>query len=62
MIILKYLANDRRVIMSYIELKDVVKTYNNGKVKAADGVSFAGEKGEIIVVVGPSRSTEKLLY
>lgn len=48
--------------MSYIELKDVVKTYNNGKVKAADGVSFAGEKGEIIVVVGPSRSTEKLLY
>lgn len=54
--------NDRRVIMSYIELKDVVKTYNNGKVKAADGVSFEGEKGEIIVVVGPSRSTEKLLY
>ena len=48
--------------MSYIELKDVVKTYNNGKVKAADGVSFAGEKGEIIVVVGPSRSTGKLLY
>lgn len=48
--------------MSYIELKDVVKTYNNGKVKAADGVSFVGEKGEIIVVVGPSRSTVKLLY
>lgn len=40
--------------MSYIELDDVVKTYNNGAVKAADGVSFAGEKGEIIVVVGPS--------
>lgn len=40
--------------MSYIELDDVVKTYNNGAVKAADGVSFSGEKGEIIVVVGPS--------
>lgn len=40
--------------MSYIELDDVVKTYNNGVVKAADGVSFSGEKGEIIVVVGPS--------
>lgn len=40
--------------MSYIELDNVVKTYNKGKVKAADGVSFKGEKGEIIIVVGPS--------
>lgn len=40
--------------MSYIELENVVKTYNNGAVKAADGVSFSGDKGEIIVVVGPS--------
>ncbi len=40
--------------MSYIELKNVVKTYNDGKVRAADGISFEGEKGEIIVVVGPS--------
>lgn len=40
--------------MSYIELNNVTKTYNNGKVKAADGVSFTGEQGEIIVVVGPS--------
>ncbi len=40
--------------MSYIELKNVVKTYNNGNVRAADGVSFTGEKGEILIVVGPS--------
>ena len=40
--------------MSYIELKNVEKVYSNGAVKAADGISFSGEKGEIIVVVGPS--------
>lgn len=44
--------------MSYIELKDVVKLYKDGNVKAADGVSFSGEKGEIIVVVGPSGARE----
>ena len=48
--------------MSYIELKDVTKLYSDGNVRAADGVSFSGEKGEIIVVVGPSRSTERLLF
>jgi putative ABC transport system ATP-binding protein len=40
--------------MSYIEVNNVVKLYNDGNVKAADGVSFTGEKGEIIVIVGPS--------
>lgn len=48
--------------MSYIELKDVTKLYSDGNVKAADGVSFSGKKGEIIIVVGPSRSTEKPLF
>ena len=48
--------------MSYIELKDVVKTYNNGAVKAADGISFAGEKGEIIVVVGPSGARKNYCF
>ena len=47
--------------MSYIELKGVTKLYSDGNVKAADGVSFS-EKGEIIVVVGPSRSTGRLLF
>ena len=42
--------------MSYIELKDVVKEYNTGgqKVLAADHVTFAIEKGEMCVVLGPS--------
>ncbi len=42
--------------MSFIELKDVVKTYKMGEIeiKAADNISFPIEKGEFVVVVGPS--------
>lgn len=42
--------------MSYIELKDVKKIYKTGDVEvhAADGIDFTIEKGEFVVVVGPS--------
>ena len=42
--------------MPFIELKDVSKIYKMGEVeiKAADEVSFPIEKGEFVVVVGPS--------
>lgn len=42
--------------MSFIELRDVVKTYKMGEVeiKAVDNVSFPIEKGEFVIVVGPS--------
>lgn len=42
--------------MSFIELKDVEKTYKMGEVeiKAADSISFPVEKGEFVIVVGPS--------
>ncbi len=42
--------------MSFIELKDVVKTYKMGEIeiKALDNVSFPIEKGEFVIVVGPS--------
>lgn len=42
--------------MSYIELNDVVKKYVTGEVTvlAADGISFTVEKGEFVIVVGPS--------
>ncbi len=42
--------------MSYIELKDVKKIYKTGDVavNAADGIDFTIEKGEFVVVVGPS--------
>ncbi len=42
--------------MSFIELRDVIKTYKMGEVeiKAVDNISFPIEKGEFVVVVGPS--------
>ena len=42
--------------MSYIELKNVKKEYVIGSVKiiAAHHVSFAIEKGELVVILGPS--------
>ena len=42
--------------MPYIELKDVKKEYQMGEVKitALAGVDFSVEKGELVVVLGPS--------
>lgn len=42
--------------MSYITLKDVKKIYRSGEIeiRAVDGMSFEIEKGEFVVVVGPS--------
>lgn len=42
--------------MSYVELRQVTKTYKMGdiKINACDGIDFAIEKGEFVVVVGPS--------
>lgn len=34
--------------MSYIELKGVTKLYSDGNVKAADGVSFSGERERLL--------------
>ena len=42
--------------MSYIEFKNVVKEYKMGEVsiKALDNTNFQIEKGELVVIVGPS--------
>lgn len=42
--------------MSYIEFKEVSKIYNMGEVeiKALDKTSFEIEKGELVVILGPS--------
>ena len=42
--------------MSYIEFKDVSKIYTMGQtqIRALDHISFAVEKGELCVIVGPS--------
>ena len=42
--------------MSYIEFRDVSKIYTMGQtqIRALDHISFAVEKGELCVIVGPS--------
>lgn len=46
----------RRRNMSYIEFRDVEKTYHMGEVSihALDGVSFSIEKGEFVIIAGAS--------
>ena len=42
--------------MAYIEFKDVVKEYTEKKkkIRALDGANFEIDKGELVVIVGPS--------
>ena len=42
--------------MSFVEFRDVRKTYRMGdvEVNAVDGMSFSIERGELVVIVGPS--------
>ena len=42
--------------MSYIEFRNVKKEYKMGEVtiKALDNTNFTIEKGELVVIVGPS--------
>ena len=42
--------------MPYIEFKDVVKEYKMGEIsiKALNKTDFEIEKGELVVIVGPS--------
>ena len=42
--------------MPYIEFKNVVKEYKTGEVviKALNNTNFEIEKGELVVIVGPS--------
>ncbi len=47
---------EKRFYMAFVELKDVRKTYRMGDVviHASDGISFSVERGEFVVVAGPS--------
>ena len=42
--------------MSYLEIKEITKSYTTGgqTVRAADGMTLSAEKGEFVVIVGPS--------
>ena len=47
------MSADNKVIIS---VKDLKKYYNDGEVKALDGVTTEIKKGEVVVVIGPSGS------
>ena len=42
--------------MAFVEFRDVKKIYQTGeqKIFAADGINFIAERGEFVVIVGPS--------
>src|SRR5690606_21011839 len=40
--------------MAVVEVKDLVKTFDHGRVRAIDGVNLATEQGEYLVLLGPS--------
>ena len=42
--------------MAFIEVRNVTKTYKTGEVeiKAVDEIGFGIDKGEFVVIVGPS--------
>ncbi|MBQ3577279.1 MAG: ATP-binding cassette domain-containing protein, partial [Firmicutes bacterium] len=42
--------------MSFVSFENVSKVYGSGlaQIKAVDGITFAIEKGEFCVIVGPS--------
>ena len=44
-----------------IDVKDVVKLYNDGKVKALNGINMSIHKGEVVVIIGPSGSGKSTL-
>ena len=44
-----------------VEVTDLVKTFDNGKIRALDGVSFKVPKGQLLVIIGLSGSGKSTL-
>ena len=46
---------------SLLDIKNITKTFNNGKVKALNNVSLSLDKGKIVAIVGESGSGKTTL-
>mgnify|MGYP000985398516 CR=1 FL=1 len=44
---------------SMIQVKDLKKHYKMGTIRALDGVTVNINKGDVMAVIGPSRSEER---
>ena len=47
--------------MNAVEIKDLYKSYENGKIKALNGVNLTIEDGEFVSIIGPSGSGKSTL-
>ena len=44
-----------------VEIKDLYKSYENGRIKALNGVNLTIEEGEFVSIIGPSGSGKSTL-
>ena len=47
--------------MNAVEIKDLYKSYEDGKIKALNGVNLTIEEGEFVSIIGPSGSGKSTL-
>jgi len=52
----------KRLTMSEVELQNITKTYEKGKVKAVTNVSFSVEKGELFGLIGPDGAGKTSIF
>ena len=50
------------MLMPVVTLKNIVKTYDNGKVKAVNDVSFDVERGELFGLIGPDGAGKTSIF
>ncbi len=55
------LKNQYEGIENVVEINNVKKSYENGKIKALDGVNLEIKKGEFVSIIGPSGSGKSTL-